>query len=572
MSFRTFFKNARRAISLFSKKEHFIFWVLVSVLVISTLIMLQKINSSFMTEVPMKGGKIEEAIAGVPRFVNPVLANSQADLDLVALVYSGLMRKDSNGALIPDLAAGYETSEDGLVYTFTLKDKIYFHDGAPVTADDVVFTVNNVKDPVMKSPKKGNWDGVSAEKVDDKKIKFTLKQHYASFLDSTTLGIMPARLWENSPLELNEANIKPVGSGPYKVEKLGKQPSGLIDYYELSSFGEFALGKPYISKIILRFYLGEEETLQALEAGAVGQVSSISPEHALELGKRGYRIESVSLPRVFALFLNQNQNQIFLDKNIIRAIDLLADKDSILNNVILGYGKTIDSPIPPGIYGNAAVKDNTPREEKIKNAEELLKKSGWTKDAEGFLAKKIKEGKSEKTLHLEFSISTSNSPELSSAAELLKEELLKAGMKVDVKTFEIGNLNQSVIKPRKYDALLFGQIINHESDLFAFWHSSQRKDPGLNIAMYTNAKADKILEEAFITTDTEKRKAKYREFESEVKKDMPAIFLYAPNFTYVVSKDIKGFEMNRVVSPADRFLSSYLWYTETDKVWKVFSR
>lgn len=144
-------------------------------------------------------------------------------------------------------------------------------------------------------------------------------------------------------------------------------------------------------------------------------------------------------------------------------------------------------------------------------------------------------------------------------------------MQVDVKTFEIGNLNQSVIRPRKYDALLFGQIINHESDLFAFWHSSQRKDPGLNVAMYTNAKVDKILEDAFTTTDAGERTGKYAQFEDEVEKDMPAVFLYSPSFIYVVSKDLGNVDIGHMISPADRFLNAYVWYTEKDNVWKVFS-
>jgi len=145
-------------------------------------------------------------------------------------------------------------------------------------------------------------------------------------------------------------------------------------------------------------------------------------------------------------------------------------------------------------------------------------------------------------------------------------------MKVDVKTFEVGNLNQGIIRPRKYDALLFGQIINHESDLFAFWHSSQRKDPGLNVAMYTNAKVDKILEDAFITVDEKARIKKYVQFEDEVKKDMPAIFLYSPDFIYVVREDLQGLSLGHITSPSDRFSNIYSWYTETENVWKIFAK
>jgi len=161
--------------------------------------------------------------------------------------------------------------------------------------------------------------------------------------------------------------------------------------------------------------------------------------------------------------------------------------------------------------------------------------------------------------------------ELARSAAFIQEDLAAIGMRVDVKTFEAGNLNQSVIRPRKYDALLFGQIINHESDLYAFWHSSQRKDPGLNVAMYTNTKVDKILEDAFVTVDEQTRIKKYAQFEDEIKKDMPAVFLYSPKFLYVVAKNLKGLAMDHATLPSDRFSGVYLWYTETDNIWKIFN-
>ena len=339
----------KRAISHFSKREYFIFLSFVFILCLSTIIILQNINKSFMVEVALQGGSITEGIVGTPRFINPVLAFSDADQDLVSLIYSGLMRKNSDGTLTPDLAEKYEVSKDGLTYTFTLKNEIYFHDEKPVGADDVVFTINKIKDPVIKSPKRGNWDGVSVEKIDEKTVKFTLKQSYASFLENTTLGIMPASLWEASPIELNDANTKPIGSGPYKVAKVNKQSGGLIDYYELAFFEKFNLGEPYIEKIILRFYPNENDQISALESGEVDQISSITPSNAQILKEKNYRVESLTLPRVFGLFLNQNQNQIFTDKNIITAIDLAINKDDIIRDVLLGYGVVIDNPIPPNM-------------------------------------------------------------------------------------------------------------------------------------------------------------------------------------------------------------------------------
>jgi peptide/nickel transport system substrate-binding protein len=559
-------------LSSFTKKEWSIFTAFFLVLIISTLGLLQIINTSFMISVPAHGGSLSEGIIGTPRFVNPILASSPADQDMVALIYSGLMRKNPDGILIPDLAEKYEMSTDALSYTFTLKNNLYFHDNKPLSVDDIIFTINKARDPIIKSSQKVNWDGVTMEKIDDKTIKFNLKKPYASFLENTTIGIIPAHIWNDSPIELHEANTNPIGSGPYKISTVNKQSSGAIDSYKFIAFKKFALGEPYIKNLSINFYQNEEDMLLALENGDIEQASSITPTSTLDFKEKKYPIVSSTLPRIFGLFFNQSQNQIFIDKAVVRAIDQTIDKDKIIREVLAGYGIVIDNPIPPSIlqYQKLTGLKNLSREEILTKVRADLAKAGWVKNVDGFLEKTTTEKKKKVTIPLAFSISTGNIPELAKAAELIKEDLLAIGMNVDVKTFEVGNLNQSVIRPRKYDALLFGQIINHESDLYAFWHSSQRKDPGLNIALYTNAKVDKILEDTSTLTDENTRFKKYVQFEDEITKDMPAVFLYSPNFIYVVSPKIQGFTLNYTTSPSERFKNIYSWYIDTEQVWKIF--
>ena len=565
-------KQINLVLASFSKREWVVFGVLAFIFVLSSLLILENINKSFMVKVPMQGGQISEGILGTPRFINPILAFSDIDKDLVALVYSGLMRKNSDGFLVPDLAEKYEMSPDGLTYTFTLKDNLYFHNEEKLGIDDIIFTIEKIKDPIIKSPHKVNFEGVSLEKIDDKTIIFHLKQPYASFLENMTLGIMPKNLWDKSPIELNDANTNPVGSGPYKISKVSKQSSGIIDYYELENFKKFVLGIPYIKNMTLRFYLNEGELIRALKSHAVDQISSIMPQNAEILKEEGYRVESSVLPRVFGLFFNQNQNQLFTNKVIVKAINDAIDKDKIISIVLNGYGIAIDDPIPPNmiVYQKLKNENDIPRDEVLEKVKSSLAKDGWKIGENNILEKTTIEKKKKVVTELRFSISTGNAPELEKSAELIKEDLEAIGIGVDVKTFEIGNLNQSVIRPRKYDALFFGQIINNESDLYAFWHSSQRKDPGLNVALYTNAKVDKILEDAFITVDEQTRIKKYIQFEDEIKKDMPAVFLYSPNFIYVISKNLEGLKMNHLTSPTDRFSNVYSWYTQTDNVWKIF--
>ena len=554
-----------------------IFIGLLMVLLFSTLAILQSINKSFIVQVPSRGGSISLGIVGVPRFINPILANSLADQDLVALIYSGLMRKSENGALLPDLAEKYEMSKDGLTYTFTLKDNLYFQDGEPITSDDVLFTINKVKDTIIQSPQKVNWDGVNVEKIDEKTVQFTLKQPYASFLENTTLGIMPAHLWNNSPnspMELNNANTNPIGSGPYMINSVSKQSSGIINSYELVPFKKFILGEPYIKNINLYFYQNEDDLVNALLNNSVDEVSSITPLNAENLKERNYQVESAVLPRIFGLFFNQNVNHLFTDKTVVTAINQVINKEKIVRDVLFGYGIVIDNPIPPNMleYPTVDAQPDISREEILQKVQSDLAKDGWKMGTDGFLEKTTTDKKKKVTTKLEFSISTGNAPELAKTALLIEEDLAEVGIKVDIKTFDAGNLNQNVIRPRKYDALLFGEIINHESDLFAFWHSSQRKDPGLNVAMYTNAKVDKILEDASVTVDEQARTKKYIQFEDEIKKDMPAVFLFSPSFIYIMPKNLKEMTTNDIVLPADRYLNVYSWYIQTENVWKIFAR
>ncbi len=561
------------AVNSFSVKETALFVFLSVVFILSLAGIIWKINDSFMVPIPAKGGEISEGVIGAPRFINPLLAVSDADRDIAALVYSGLLRASSDGNLVPDLAEKYGVSEDGRVYTFNLRDDAYFHNGDKVTADDVVFTILKAQDGALKSPKRANWEGVSVEKINDREVRFSLKQAYSPFLENATLGILPKNIWKEAGSEqfsFSEFNVLPVGSGPYKITKVKKNSSGVPSYYELSSFKKFVLGAPYIDKIIIRFYPNEEALVTAYKKKEVGGINAIPPATAVELKKDGARVESFPLPRIFGIFFNQNQAAIFTDKSVRRALEILVDKNAIIEKVIYGYGLKIDGPIPKGGIGyEPAPEENLSAEERVERAKKILSAGGWKQnDKTGRWEKKVKK----ETRILQFSISTGEAPELKDAAQIVKENWEKAGIAVEIKVFETGDLNQNVIRPRKYDALLFGEIIGRDGDPFAFWHSSQRLDPGLNIALYTNIKADKLLEEARTVSDMGKRAEKYSLFQKEIRSDVPAVFLYSPEFIYLVPEDVKGLQIGFITVPSERFLDVHKWFIETNKVWRVFAK
>src|ERR1035437_5450573 len=215
-------KELLGAIASFSKKQFIIFVGILTVAIISVIILLGKVNDMFLVNLPISGGTITEGIIGVPTLVNPVIALSDADKDLTSLIYSGLMRKTPDGKFIPDIAESYTVTPDGTNYTFIIKKGLKFHNSKNITADDIIFTIEKIKDPTIKSPRKIGWDGVSVSKKDDYTVVFTLASPYISFLDNTTIGILPSSLWKNvnvNEFNLSPLNTKAIGSGPYKDRK-----------------------------------------------------------------------------------------------------------------------------------------------------------------------------------------------------------------------------------------------------------------------------------------------------------------------------------------------------------------
>ena len=565
------FNYLKKIISSFGLTEKTIFIILSIILTITGLALLCKLNSYLTQTVPAHGGSLTEGVVGSPRFINPLLELSDADRDLTYLIYSGLMRATASGDLILDLAESYNISPDGLTYTFKIRDNAYFHDGQKVTADDVEYTIKMAQDVNLRSPKKNSWAGVTTKKISSTEVVFNLKQPYSPFLENTTLGILPKHIWERATTDeftfSQYNNMNPVGSGPYKINNIKKNSLGIPVNYELKAFTDYTLGEPFITTLNFNFYQNEKELTAAYLSGEVDSTSSLAPQNIdLMKDKKVVQTKEISLPRIFGLFFNQNQNKIFLNKEVRQALNMTVDKDRIIAQVLGGYGDTIDGPLPNEISNKISKATTTyNRENAILGAKEILVKAGWKfNETSKLWEKKISKTETQK---LTFSISTSNVSDLKNTADILKEDWALLGIPVEVETFDTNDLNQNIIAQRKYDSLLFGQIINRSLDLFAFWHSSQR-NVGNNLAMYTNSKADILLEDARQITDKENRLEKYFLFEKEIINDVPAIFIYSPEFIYILPPKILGFESGLINNRSERFEEIYNWYIETDKIWK----
>lgn len=555
-----------KTIYSFSATEKVVFGFLTIIALISALSLAWKVNKMFLVAIPSHGGSFSEGMIGLPRSINPVLAFTDVDKDLSTLIFSGLMRYEK-GSLVKDLADSYTVSDDGLVYDFRIGNDIRFHDGTQLTTDDIEFTIQKIQDADIKSPKGVDWASVTVKKISPIEIQFILKQPYAPFLANTTIGIIPKNLWKNLSAEqfiFSQKNLEAIGSGPYKIESIQKDGAGTPISYTLHSFDKYSHGEPYISTIKTYFYATEDDALNGFHTGAMQNFGGISATQSVSLASSSSNITIVHnpLPRIFGVFLNQNNSPVLANKEIRQALNMTIDKDAIVRDVLHNYGTSIDSPLPIGTLASSSATFKTDKQA----AKDLLTKAGWTINSNGILEKKV--GTIKQTL--EFSIVTADSDDLKKAAAMVKKDWENLGAKVSVKVFEFGDLSQNIIKTRKYDALLFGEIITKDLDLYAFWHSSQRNAPGLNVSMYVNSKVDSLLENARTTYDENQRDTIYRSFEKIIKDEVPAVFLYSPDYIYVMSDNIKGYDPKSINDHSDRYYGIEKWYITTDDVWKIF--
>lgn len=554
----------------FSATEKVIFGVFAFAALVTALTMAGQANSLFMKEIPARGGILHEGLVGLPHYANPILAVTDIDKDISNLVYAGLTRH-ANGEPIPELAASWEVSPDGLVYTFDLKEDLSFQNGSPLTADDVVFTINKIKDPAFKSPRAPDWNGVTAEAVSPSRVRFTLRQPYSSFLANTSIGILPKSIWGSVTDEqfiFSEYNVRPIGAGPYEIVEVKRDQGGIPTEYTLEAWNDYKGERPHISSIVLSFFPDLDHAIDALTTGGIQSLSSLPPAvaHELSLNKgEPYAIASAPLTRVFGVFFNQNKNSLLADASIRRALDMSIDRKAIVDSVLLGYGTAVSSPFPSGSglgSSTAAAPADTAA------AQALLAKGGWKMSPSGILEKKPTRTSATTTLSL--TLFTADTADLRQAADLIRSQWQKMGAQVTVKAFPPTELYQNTIRTREYDALLFGQVVGKSSDYYAFWHSSQRNAPGLNVSMYANSRADRLLESIRSATSSDARGAAYASLANELHADVPAVFIYSPDLVYAVPKSLKGFRMGLSSSATDRFQYLSEWYLETDRVWTFF--
>lgn len=521
---------------------------------------------------PAVGGEYTEALIGEPQYINPLYASSSdVDSDLTKLVYSGLMRWDPTQGLVNDLASNVQISEDGKTYTITLRDDAKFHNGDAVLARDVVFTIEAIQNDQYRSPLAVSFSGVAVSQVDDRTVAFQLNEPFAPFLSTLTVGILPEDVWtdvspRNAPLA--SRNLEPVGSGPYRFSKFSKDKNGNILSYTLERNADYYGEKPLIQTLTFKFYADSEGSVQALSNRNVEGVSFVPTDQETEVAKNhSVVILHPTIPRETVLFFNQEKNAALKDANVRKALALAIDKQAIVDQALGGYGTVIDAPILPGMLGYSP--DVAKLTEDTATANNLLDTAGhpWAEGApfRSLTKNGTTSGDGSTENELSFTLTTVQSPEFIKAAQMLVDQMVPIGVRITVETVAPDEFYDKVIAPRNYELLLTGELLGIDPDPYPFWHSSQAKVGGLNLAGYANRKADALLEDARKLTNADERAAKYKEFQDILAADIPAVFLYQSTYAYAVASKIKNVQIDRIATPADRFANVVEWYIKTKK-------
>ena len=601
-------------------------------------------------QVPTQGGTLVEGVVGSPRFLNPVYAEvNDIDRSLTELVFSGLLRYDSQGNLAPDLAESYSVLEGGKIFEVNLKDGVRWHDGYAFSADDVLFTVQTAQDPRYKSPVRANWVGVSVEKLSPLKVRFVLKDPFAGFPDRLTLNILPRHLWEEISPEnfaLSLYNLQPVGTGPYRLSDVKRDKSGTVKEMRLQANTRYHLEGPFISTLVFKFFETEADLLGEANEGKL-QIFSLADPAPSRLRNPALQLYAFSLPRSYSLFFNLEANSPVAEYSVRKALALAIDQEELNKSVFGGNAILLSSPLRPDLFSF----ENPPVQRKdVELALSLLSKGGYERTDSGNLAKivlsddfsadlrrgnqgpsvialqeclakdkevypqgtvngifgpvtqqaviafqekyakdvlnpsglkkgtgtagpstraKLKEVCSvpQEATPLTLKLTTLNQSPLKDAASFVAFSWQELGIATELVLLTPGELERDVLKPRNFEILLFGEILSKVPDPLPFWHSSQVKDPGLNLTGYDNSKADALLEQIRRSFDKENRGALLLQLQELLLSDLPALALYDLPFQYIVSKEVKGVKEQLLPEPSQRFSGIAEWYIKTKRVW-----
>jgi len=513
---------------------------------------------------PEQGGVYTEGLVGSLGRLNPLLDwNNQADRDVNRLLFSGLIRFDEHGLPQADLASSWASTPEGTIYNFEIRQNAVWHDGTPVTSDDVIFTVEMMKSAGSLYPQdiKDLWGRIQVDKLNEKNLKFTLPEPFVPFLDYLTFGIMPKHLLDSitpDQLESAEFNLKPIGSGPYKFDRLLIE-NGQIVGVVLTVFENFYRTPAFIEQVVFRYFPTSAEALDAYEQGDVFAVSRISTDvlgKALE--EPNLNFYTSRTPQMGFVLLNLNRPEIpFLqDTKVRQALMLGLNRQYLINTFLQGQAVLADGPILPNSWAHY---DGIERFEYDPDAAiKLLKSEGYVIPAEGGDVR-AKDGVS-----LAFTMLHPDDDLHAQIAQKIQADWAQIGVRLNLQPQPYDQLVLDTLASRAFQAALVDLNLSRtpDPDPYPFWHQAEATG-GQNYTQWDNRAASEYLEQARVTADYTLRAKLYRNFQILFAKELPALPLYIPVYSYGVDAQVQGVQISPLYDPSDRFINFSSWYLLT---------
>lgn len=510
------------------------------------------------------GGDYVEGSLGAVNTLNPLFASTNTETSAARLLFSSLYNYDSKGKLHQDLVKNVTISETHKTYTVTIRDDAKWHDDTPLTAQDVVFTVNLIKNPETRSPLRVNWLDISAVALNKTTIAFTLPSVYAAFPHALTFPVMPQHLLKSvTPAMVRESvfSQSPVGSGPFKFKRL--QASDIVGGYQvvhMEANPNYYGGRPKLALFELRAYTSEDSIIKAVNAGELSGASDISAISAKDLKLTGARVIPQAVSSGAYLLLN-TKNPILTDVKVRQALQAATDSAAI-RKAIGGEVLPLAGPVLNSQLTGDPIK--APRVD-IPKARSLLTEAGWAQSG----SYRVKDGQT-----LTFTITTTKDKELNAALSMIVSQWKKIGVKVETNSVDTTNATsgfvQNVLQARNFDVLLYKLSIGADPDVYAYWHSSQATMSGYNFSNYSNPLADATLSSARSRLEPELRNAKYHQFAQQWLQDVPGIALYQPVVEYVAGENVYSIQKNtQLITPADRYANVQYWTVAKQSVYQT---
>lgn len=497
-----------------------------------------------------------EAVIGSPSRINPLFAYlNDADRDLTALVFSGLTRLGQDGEPLPDLAESWQVSADGDEVTFALRRDVVWHDGAPFTADDVIFTYELLANADVRSDPEQSllWRQVECSAPDPYTVACRLPEAFSPFLSYAAIGILPRHLLEGvEPASLfdDAFNRAPIGTGPYRLTELSQSQA------ILRANARYHLGAPLVPEIEMRFYpdsaTAAADVVRGEADGILLDLTVSADDFNSITSLPGFRPYSANRSAYTALFLNNSApplNEQQVRTAIARAINI----DSIIGDVLGGRAVRANTALIPGSW--AYNPDIEPLSRDQGEARRLLEEAGW----------KLPDGseiRQRNGIDLRFSLLTDEDPIRGAVAEQIADDLQEIGIDAAVVRERSTDLVRDFLIPREYEAAIFGWDPGPDPDPYPAWHSSQATGNGRNLAAYSSEDADRLMEEARREYDIERRKRLYYTYQIIFQEDVPSVLLYYPVYTYLVSSEITNVQVGVLFQRSSRFLNVHEWAFE----------